>query len=107
MMRCIHNCQKKLYSDGYKIYTSIDLTMQQQLQDSIDLTLLDFTDTTDDGTFKLQSAATCIDNDTGEVVAIVGGQKPGCGQSYAKPCFPKPSSAGKLNQAAHCVYTII
>lgn len=32
-------CQKKLYSDGYKIYTSIDLTMQQQLQDSIDLTL--------------------------------------------------------------------
>ena len=22
--------------------------------------------------------------------------KPGCGQSYAKPCFPKPSSAGKL-----------
>ena len=67
-------CQKKLYSDGYKIYTSIDLTMQQQLQDSIDLTLLDFTDTTDDGTFKLQSAATCIDNDTGEVVAIVGGR---------------------------------
>ena len=59
-------CQKKLYSDGYKIYTSIDLTMQQQL--------LDFTDTTDDGTFKLQSAATCIDNDTGEVVAIVGGR---------------------------------
>ena len=39
-------CQKKLYSDGYKIYTSIDLTMQQQLQDSIDLTLLDFTDPT-------------------------------------------------------------
>ena len=58
-------CQKKLYSDGYKIYTSIDLTMQQQLQDSIDLTLLDFTDTTDDGTFKLQRAATCIDNDNG------------------------------------------
>ena len=58
-------CQKKLYSEGYKIYTSIDLTKQQQLQDSIDLTLLDFTDTTDDGTFKLQSAATCIDNATG------------------------------------------
>ena len=35
---------------------------------------MDFTDTTDDGTFKLQSAATCIDNDTGEVVAIVGGR---------------------------------
>ena len=67
-------CQKKLYSEGYKIYTSIDLTKQQQLQDSIDLTLLDFTDTTDDGTFKLQSAATCIDNATGYVVAIVGGR---------------------------------
>ena len=46
-------CQKKLYSDGYKIYTSIDLTMQQQLQDSIDLTLLDFTDTTDDGVYTM------------------------------------------------------
>lgn len=67
-------CRKKLYSEGYKIYTSIDLEKQQQLQDAIDLTLLDFTDTTDDGTFKLQSAATCIDNDTGYVVAIVGGR---------------------------------
>ena len=57
MMRCIHIVRKKLYSDSYKIYIhQIDLTMQQQLQDSIDLTLLDFTDTTDDGTFKLQSA---------------------------------------------------
>ncbi|WP_455721363.1 transglycosylase domain-containing protein [Agathobacter sp.] len=67
-------CQKKLYSEGYQIYTSIDLEKQQQLQDAIDLTLLDFTDTTDDGTYKLQSAATCIDNDTGYVVAIVGGR---------------------------------
>ncbi len=67
-------CQKKLYSEGYQIYTSIDLEKQQQLQDSIDLTLLDFTDTTDDGTYKLQAAATCIDNDTGYVVAIVGGR---------------------------------
>lgn len=67
-------CQKKLYSEGYKIYTSIDLEKQQQLQDSIDQTLSDFTDTADDGTYKLQAAATCIDNDTGYVVAIVGGR---------------------------------
>lgn len=67
-------CQKKLYSEGYQIYTSIDLEKQQQLQDSIDQTLADFTDTTDDGTYKLQAAATCIDNDTGYVVAIVGGR---------------------------------
>lgn len=70
-------CNKKLYSDGYKIYTSIDLTMQEQLQASVDNVLSDFTDTSDDGTYELQGAATCIDNDTGYVVAIVGGRSQG------------------------------
>lgn len=67
-------CQKKLYTSGYQIYTSIDLTMQQELQDTVNDTLSDFTETTDDGVYTLQSSAVCIDNDTGFVKAIVGGR---------------------------------
>ena len=67
-------CQKKLYSEGYKIYTSIDLDKQEKLQDSVDTALADFTDVTDDGMYKLQGAAVSIDNSNGYVVAIVGGR---------------------------------
>ena len=67
-------CQRKLYSEGYKIYTSIDLNKQQQLQNAIDTQLSGFTEVSDEGVYSLQGAATCIDNNTGLVVAIVGGR---------------------------------
>ena len=68
------DCQKSLYTKGYRIYTSIDLTMQQQLQDAVDSNLAEFTEQTDDGVYTLQGAAVCIDNHTGYVKAIVGGR---------------------------------
>ena len=68
------DCQKELYTGGYSIYTSIDMNIQQELQDSIDTALADFADTTDEGIYDLQGAAVCIDNSTGYVVAIVGGR---------------------------------
>lgn len=68
------SCSSMLYSGGYRIYTSIDLNKQAQLQSSVDLRFEDYMDVDDNGTFKLQSAATCIDNSTGYVVAIVGGR---------------------------------
>ena len=37
-------CNKKLYTAGYRIYTSIDLNMQQELQSSIDTTLEKYTE---------------------------------------------------------------
>lgn len=67
-------CQHKLYNGGYKIYTSIDLDKQQQLQEAVDSTLAEFTDVNEEGIYSLQGAATCIDNNTGFVVAIVGGR---------------------------------
>ena len=67
-------CQKALYTGGYRIYTSIDPTKQKQLQASIDETLAGFTETNDDGIYAMQGAATCIDNETGRVIAIVGGR---------------------------------
>ncbi len=37
-------CQKSLYTEGYRIYTSIDLDMQQMLQDTVDSHLAEFTE---------------------------------------------------------------
>ncbi len=65
---------KKLYTGGYRIYTSLDLNKERELQASIDDTLAQFTETGEDGVYALQSAAVCIDNTTGMVNAIVGGR---------------------------------
>ncbi len=65
---------KTLFTSGYRIYTSIDLNMQKQLQESIDNALIDFTDVNEEGIFALQSAGVCIDNETGLTKAIVGGR---------------------------------
>lgn len=67
-------CQKRLYTAGYRIYTSMDLEAQAQLQQAIDDKLKDFTDVNEEGVYKLQGAGVCIDNETGYVCAIVGGR---------------------------------
>jgi len=68
-------CQQSLYSAGYRIYTSIDTKKQKQLQKSVDDVLADFSSKNKDGIYELQGAATCIDNNNGRVVAIVGGRE--------------------------------
>ncbi len=68
------DCQKTLFTGGYRIYTSIDLNAQNELQTSIDEGVSEFTDTTEDGIYELQAAGVCIDNETGHVTAIVGGR---------------------------------
>lgn len=67
-------CQKKLYSDGYKIYTSIDTKKQKELQKAVDSTLKDFKEKSEEGVYSMQGAAVSIDNETGQVIAIVGGR---------------------------------
>ncbi|MBQ3545832.1 MAG: penicillin-binding protein [Lachnospiraceae bacterium] len=64
----------KLYTGGYKIYTTIDIELQNKLQETIDLTLSSYTGTNEEGIYEFQGSATCIDNATGKVVAIVGGR---------------------------------
>lgn len=66
--------QKKLLNGGYNIYTSINLDMQQELQKAIDEKLSKDTSLSSEGVYELQGASTCIDNTTGNVVAIVGGR---------------------------------
>lgn len=69
-----NECENRLRSGGYQIYTSLNLKMQEQLQSSIDEALENYMDVNDEGVYKLQSAAVCINNDTGLVEAIVGGR---------------------------------
>ena len=66
--------QQMLLNKGYRIYTSINLTKQKQLQKAVDDNLASFKEKTDDGVYKMQGSAVSIDNKTGRVVAIVGGR---------------------------------
>ncbi len=66
--------QKSLYFKGYRIYTSIDLKKQKQLQQAVDDTLKDYKEVNKEGIYTLQGAAVSIDNATGKVAAIVGGR---------------------------------
>lgn len=63
----------KLFTGGYRIYTSLDLDMQDLLQKTLDDQLASYTEKKD-GVYEFQGAATCIDNANGYVKAIVGGR---------------------------------
>ncbi len=71
--------QQKLYTGGYRIYTSIDLEKQALLQEAVNEGTAEFTGVNEEGIYELQASAVCIDNETGHVVAIVGGRE----QEYA------------------------
>lgn len=91
-------CQKKLYTGGYRIYTSIDLSLQDELQQSVNDTLSDYTGVNDEGVYELQASAVCIDNDNGYVCAVVGGRSqefPGYTLNRAYQSFRQPGSAIK------------
>ena len=66
--------QAKLFTDGYKIYTAIDMEKEELLQATVDKYMADFVELNDEGIYKTQAAAVCIDNSTGLVTAIVGGR---------------------------------
>lgn len=88
-------CQQKLYTGGYQIYTSIQPRAQQKLQEIIDDTLS--VHDLEDGTM-LQGGAVCIDNETGLVVAAVGGRTEECvgyGFNRAYQSYRQPGSSIK------------
>lgn len=88
-----YRCQKDLYVKGYRIYTSIDLAKQKLLQTSVDEALVKFKEVNEEGVYQMQGAAVSIDNDSGRVIAIVGGREQALGgytlnrgyQSYRQP----------------------
>ena len=66
--------REKLYLSGYQIYTSIDPAHQNALQKAIDVKLEEYNTKNTNGSYALQCAATCIDNETGLVTAMIGGR---------------------------------
>lgn len=60
---------------GYRIYTSLDPELQTILQDAVDKSVRNYTERGENGIYALQSAAVAVDNETGYVVAIVGGRE--------------------------------
>lgn len=90
--------QQMLKNNGYKIYTSIDLKKQKELQKAVNSNLSGFKEKETNGTYKMQGSAVCIDNKTGYVVAIVGGRSQeaeGYSLNRAFQSFRQPGSSIK------------
>lgn len=91
-------CQNALYTKGYRVYTSMNMDFQEQLQRAIDDELYAFVSVNDEGTYNMQASATCIDNKTGNVVAIIGGRSQetnGYTLNRAYQSFRQPGSSIK------------
>ncbi len=59
---------------GYRIYTSLDSSLQNIMQNQIDQHLSSFSELQENGKYALQGAGVIVDNQTNYVVAIVGGR---------------------------------
>ena len=57
--------QASLFTGGYRIYTAIDMDKENLLQQIVDDKMRGFTDVNDEGIYKTQAAAVCIDNKIG------------------------------------------
>lgn len=87
---------KKLRSGGYDIHTSLDVNKQKLLQDSINNGLKDFSEKDpSNNKFKMQGAGVSIDNETGYIVAAVGGRAPDDQFNRAFLSYRQPGSAIK------------
>lgn len=89
-------CYQQLANGGYKIITSINKEKQNYLQSIVDSKMARYTETKEDGLYAKQASATLIDNQTGMVVAIVGGRTQD-GNNYNRAAFSarQPGSAIK------------
>jgi membrane peptidoglycan carboxypeptidase len=64
-----------IMSGGYKIYTTLDSDIQEEMQSVLDEQLgFDEEVTEDTGIYALQGAITVVDNSSGKVVALIGGR---------------------------------
>lgn len=61
-------------SGGYTIHTSFQMDVQKELQKSIDKSLEKNKQVQENGKYLLQGAGICINNETGYIIAMVGGR---------------------------------
>lgn len=96
--RVYGECNGMLFTGGYRIYTSIDMEKQKLLQTCLDERLEPDSTVNEAGVFMLQGSAVSIDNNTGYVVAVVGGREQeydGYTLNRAYQSFRQPGSAIK------------
>lgn len=73
--KAIYNEKSSLIrGGGYRIYTSFDMNVQNELQKAIDEQLSENQQKQENGKYQLQGAGVCIDNKTNYIVGIVGGR---------------------------------
>ena len=90
----------KLYTGGYRVYTSLDTSVYDNLQSIMNNVLSTYNnDENDDGIYLLQGALTVVDNMTHKVVALVGGRNPVTSGAYtlnrAYQSYRQPGSSIK------------
>ncbi|MCI8865951.1 MAG: penicillin-binding protein [Lachnospiraceae bacterium] len=64
----------EIRAGGYRIYTSLDQSIQNLLQEQVDNGLSSFSELQENGKYALQGAGVIVDNQSNYVVAIVGGR---------------------------------
>lgn len=79
---------QQILNGGYRIETSIQPSVQKQLENIVYQTMTGYPS-------KTQTAVTTVDNQTGEVVAIVGGRKKGDYFNRAYQGVRQPGSVAK------------
>ena len=67
----------EIRAGGYRIYTSLDQSIQSLLQEQVDNGLSSFSELQENGKYALQGAGVVVDNQSNYVVAIVGGRGEG------------------------------
>lgn len=87
--------RQRIVMGGYEIRTSIDQAVQKELEETVAKEMSGFTAKTKDGSYQTQVAITTIDNQTGEVTAIVGGREPNEYFNRAYQGVRQPGSAAK------------
>lgn len=91
-------CNRMLFTGGYRIYTSVNPDIQNKLQALTDSYLSVNTQVNEEGIYKLQGSSVVVDNETGLVIAVVGGRSSnynGYTLNRAYQSFRQPGSSIK------------
>ena len=89
--------KERLYTRRYTIQTAIDPAVYQLAQGSLDKAMSSFTQTNDNGLYSVQSAMAVYDNNSGKIIATVGGRSQENGGSFDRSyqSYRQPGSTMK------------
>ncbi|MFN2926529.1 transglycosylase domain-containing protein [Lachnospiraceae bacterium YH-ros2228] len=91
------SAKERLYKRRYTIQTAIDPAVYQLAQGSLDKAMSSFPKTGDNGLYSVQSAMAVYDNNSGKIIATVGGRSQENGGSFDRSfqSYRQPGSTMK------------